>query len=227
MDNEMGMVIGFAVAWLIMYLLIFGFALANYIMTSWGLYSIAERRRISNPWLAWLPIGNYWIIGSIADEYDGRNGLKRKWRMVLLILNLIVIVTIVVFVIVTFVSIFSFAFRFEYIEPTAGEVFGMLGTIYVFAIIMSVVAATTQICGMICYNKIFESTVPEKSVKYLLLSLLVPLASAICLMICRNKGYSNPKPCKVAVAEQLPGAIDTIEEVVEPTEINDISSEDE
>ena len=46
------------------------------------------------------------------------------------------------------------------------------------------------ICQYICLFKIFESTVPEKAVKYLLLSILVPLAYPICLMKCRNKGYS-------------------------------------
>ena len=47
---------------------------------------------------------------------------------------------------------------------------------------------------IICTFKLFESTVPEKAVKYLILSILVPLASPICLFRCRNQGYSNPDP---------------------------------
>ena len=37
--------------------------------------------------------------------------------------------------------------------------------------------------------KIFESTVPDKALKYFLISLVVPFAAPICLFLCRNKGY--------------------------------------
>lgn len=45
------------------------FAAISYILLSWGLYSMAKRRKISKPWLAWLPFGNLWILGSLSDQY--------------------------------------------------------------------------------------------------------------------------------------------------------------
>ena len=59
--------------------------IASYVMTSLSVYTIAKRREINNPWLAWIPVANYWIVGSIADDYDEKNGIKRKWRLHLLI----------------------------------------------------------------------------------------------------------------------------------------------
>ena len=42
-------------------------ALVLYIFQSVALYSMAKNRGIANPWLAWLPIGNHWIAGSLSD----------------------------------------------------------------------------------------------------------------------------------------------------------------
>ena len=44
---------------------------------------------------------------------------------------------------------------------------------------------------MVCLYKVFESTVPEKAIKYFLVSLLVPLGKSICLLRCRNQGYEK------------------------------------
>jgi len=57
-----------------------------------------------------------------------------------------------------------------------------------------IIATALQIITYICFFKIFESTVPEKALKYFLLSLLLPLAQPICLFLCRNKGYQHPDP---------------------------------
>lgn len=63
--------------------------LVGYIFQSVGLYTIAKNRGIQNPWLAWLPIGNYWIAGSIADQYQYvANGAVKNRRKILLILSI-------------------------------------------------------------------------------------------------------------------------------------------
>ena len=38
-----------------------------YVIKSLGLYTIAKRRGIHHPGLAWVPIANTWILGSISD----------------------------------------------------------------------------------------------------------------------------------------------------------------
>lgn len=64
-------------------------ALVGYIFQSIGLYTIAKNRGINNPWLAWLPIGNYWIAGSIADQYQYVvNGQVKNRRKILLALGI-------------------------------------------------------------------------------------------------------------------------------------------
>ena len=44
--------------------------LVLYIFQSCSLYSIAKRRGISNPGLAWVPVAFVWILGSVSDQYQ-------------------------------------------------------------------------------------------------------------------------------------------------------------
>ena len=65
-------------------------AVALYVFQSIGLYTIAKRRGIENPWLAWLPVGYYWIAGSIADQYQYVvNGAVKNRRTILLVLGIV------------------------------------------------------------------------------------------------------------------------------------------
>ena len=45
------------------------FSLAIYVAISYSLYSIGKRNNVSNSWLAFVPIVQYYIIGSICEEY--------------------------------------------------------------------------------------------------------------------------------------------------------------
>lgn len=40
--------------------------LALYVMTSYGLYMMAERRGIKHSWLALVPIASLWLLGELA-----------------------------------------------------------------------------------------------------------------------------------------------------------------
>ena len=68
---------------------VLAFWVVGYVLRSLGLYTIAKRRGIHNPWLAWLPVGDYWITGSISDQYHyvTRGEVKNR-RIVLLVLSI-------------------------------------------------------------------------------------------------------------------------------------------
>lgn len=178
---------------LLLYLVIMGIGLASYIMNALALYKIADRRQIPNPWMAWLPFTSDWLIGNIVDDYDGRNGIKRKWRVLLLTLSLISVVGIIVVYVGMIIWMLRISITYAYSEPPIAEMLGAMIVMYVALIIFALLATAHSFCNAICIYKIFESTVPEKSVKYLLLYLLVPLAGPICLLRCKDKGYPYPQ----------------------------------
>ena len=46
------------------------FAVLSYVLTACGYHTVAKRRGIKNPWLAWVPVANVWLIGCISDQYQ-------------------------------------------------------------------------------------------------------------------------------------------------------------
>ena len=67
-----------------------------YVLQAIGLYTIAKRRNIAHAWLACVPVGSLWIMGSIADDYMARTGKKTKLRIWLAILSVVMVVLLVV-----------------------------------------------------------------------------------------------------------------------------------
>lgn len=62
------------------------YSLALYIGIAIALYSIAVRNNVKKPWIAFIPVFQYYIIGSLCEEYviKGFRITKLGWFMVLL-----------------------------------------------------------------------------------------------------------------------------------------------
>lgn len=170
---------------LLLYMFVLGLIITGYVLTSIGLYTLAKRRGIKYPGLAWVPVASNWIVGSLADEVDSHSGVCRNWRKVLIIMAVVVTGGMLfAYALLVFVGLVS-AFVI-----TMQEIFTVFMVLsYVLLIPLSIVSAAQGIIRAICIFKIFESTVPDKAVKYLLLSLMVPLAQGICLNKCKKLGY--------------------------------------
>lgn len=74
--------------------------IAIYVLTALGLQTIAKRRGINNPWLAWIPIADMWVLGCISDQYRHivKNQTKTK-RKLLPALQAVVLVLLVIIMI--------------------------------------------------------------------------------------------------------------------------------
>ena len=44
-------------------------SIAIYVFTALSLYTVAKRRGIAAPWLAWVPVARLWVLGSLSDQY--------------------------------------------------------------------------------------------------------------------------------------------------------------
>lgn len=86
--------------------------LAGYILIAVGLYTIAKRRGIRNPWLAWVPFGQSWMLGCVSDQYQhvakGRRKNKRTALLWLDIISTVLGVISVVLLIEAFVELFRY-----------------------------------------------------------------------------------------------------------------------
>lgn len=175
---------------LILFLFSIG-GLVNYILTAVSLYSIADKRNIPSAWTAWLPVANFWCIGSIVDYHSKLENKKSYWRKLLITLTIVGTAGIIVSYIVLIVQAIGIADMNLYDSYMSEDeivlmIFGKIVPTYIVFLISAVVMMTSNICLYVCYYKIFEYLVPGKEIKYFLISMLVPFGLAACLMKSRK-----------------------------------------
>jgi hypothetical protein len=77
-------------------------------------------------------------------------------------------------------------------EELAESALGLLIVFYLLLIALALAANALLICDGICRYMLFDFLVPEKAIKYMLLSYMVPFAYPICLFLCRNSTVGVP-----------------------------------
>ena len=153
------------------------FGVAVYVLTALSLYTIAQRRGLSRPWLAWIPVVSSWILGSLSDQYryvvKGENRSKRKLLLVMSILSAVLsTVVCVMCVVVAVQAVFGVmqGFQEDYLVRMVMEyVVSLLGLLLVQ---LGVMIAYAVIRYMALYD-VYKSLDPANSVLYLVLSILV------------------------------------------------------
>lgn len=63
--------------------------LIGYIFKAIGFYTIAKRRGINNPWLAFIPLAQEYIMGDIYDNINAYKFKQTNYKILLLVLVLI------------------------------------------------------------------------------------------------------------------------------------------
>lgn len=180
MSGTSGIVLSVVI--MVVYLAALGLGLAQYITFSLGLYDMARKRGIRYAWTAWLPLVGHWMLGAVVDHFAAQRGGKRRWGKVMLSICVIIVAAYMLFFGVMFVAGLTTALL-EYSDGQAlatGVIIGMV--IGYVALIVACIAYMP--CYAVCVYKIYEELMPEKAVKYLLLSFLVPLAVGICMLRC-------------------------------------------
>lgn len=159
-----------------------------YIFESIGLYTIAKRRGIHNPWLAWLPVGNTWILGSLSDQYQ--YVVKRKVtnkRKILMILALVSVGLSILSSINETVALYS--------DPYAMDHTDFLWTTLISGILTVAGAGVSVAAVVIEYIALFDlyrSCDPANDGLYLLLSIFVGVTRPFFIFACRKKDKGMP-----------------------------------
>ena len=162
--------------------------LVGYIFQSIGLYTIAKNRGIQNPWLAWLPIGNYWIAGSIADQYQYVvNGEVKNRRKILLILS---IAGMAVSSLVSSMVNGSFILTTEGVSMEQLSSLGAMGT--VFNLISSGLEIATFVFWQIALYDLYTSCNPKHNVLFLVLGIIFGVTIPYFIFFNRKKELGMP-----------------------------------
>lgn len=172
------------------------FSIASYVMTALALYTIAKRRGLHKPWLAWIPVVDSWLLGSISDQYryvaQGQTKSKRKWLLGLEIA--VVAIAVVFFSICASIIIQAVFSAVSYYDSDAllRSVTGSLITMLALLVpLVAVAIAKTVITYMALYD-VYKSLDPANCVMYLVLSILIPVTQPFFLLCNRNKDLGMP-----------------------------------
>ena len=180
---------------MIVYLLALAFSLVSYVLNAVGMYRIAKRRGIHHAWLAWIPVGNSWLLGSISDHYQyvAKKKITGR-RKALLAMNLILIVRSGVIVSGAFM-IYSFTTGPADLMGSGILLIGLLVVAYLalfgFSIAMLVVS-------FIAYYDLFQSSKPNCAVLFLILGVVFNVTLPFFVFACSgaDKGRPERRSCR-------------------------------
>lgn len=174
-------------------------SVVSYVFIALALYTIAQRRGIRKAWLAWIPIVNVWILGSISDQYQyvvkGEIKSKRKVLLIFSILGALCSLAGIVKIVAVFVSLMSAAMQGasgnEMGRLMIGNLMGGLA-IAVPALIVGVVKLVFEIMAL---HDVYASCDPDNKVLYLILSVIPGINEVtrpLFLFLCRNQDGGMP-----------------------------------
>lgn len=161
--------------------------IASYVLTGLALYTLAQRRGIRQGWLAWVPIFNCWLIGSLSDQYRyvvrGQIKSKRKW---LLVLNIILCGLIVALFSCAIAAAVNLAMGFR------GEMMGIVIAVAALGLALGLLSIVNAVIYFMALSDIYRSMDPENSSLFLVLSILFNVTEAFFLFFNRNKDLGMP-----------------------------------
>jgi len=207
MDFESGMymaeegiaeMIGVLVSLLGSNVLSFALGIAAYVLSSLGLYTIAQRRGIRNPWMAWVPVLSVWILGSIADQYRyvarGEVRSRRKVLITMAVLQVVAWIAVVVLLIVMVVSIVMQAPNFDSMgqKELMNVMLKSLLPVGGALMVMGIISLIAAVFRYIAYADLFASCDPDNKVLFLVLGILFSVTLPFFVFACRKKDLGMP-----------------------------------
>lgn len=184
---------------LIVYFLAMAFSVISYVLNAVGMYRIAKRRGIHHAWLAWIPVGCNWLLGSISDHYQyvAKQKVKRR-RKVLLTLSLVMVGALMAF----FGAVVAVA-----VSAGAGmdDMRASLGIVLcaVMYLVMMGLGLAVTVISYIAYYDLFRSCKPGNAVLFLILGVIFNVTLPFFIFFISNSDEGMPAR-RVRQSEQLP-----------------------
>lgn len=171
-------------------------SIAAYVLTAMGLYTVARRRGLNRPWLAWIPVVNCWILGSLSDQYryvvKGEIKSKRKVLLVLRILSAVIGTAMIGVCIAMVVNLTGGIMKGVDEDTMLRTVLGPLVSILGLCLPLMGVAIAFAVIRYIALYDIYRSMDPVNCTLFTVLSILVSITEPFFLFFNRNKDLGMP-----------------------------------
>lgn len=183
--------------------------IAIYVVRSVALYIIADRRGVKNPWLAWIPVGRDWVIGSLSDRFKHiTEGKQQSRRKILLALS---IASVAISLCSGVPKLLAIVLEVTGNGLAAAELVMLLVSVSMVVTVTGLVVGTAKLVfhHMSMYD-VYRSCCPRNAVLFLVLGILFGITEPFFLLWCRNKddgmpkGEENSAPAQEPKSEEKP-----------------------
>jgi len=169
--------------------------LASYVFCALSLYTIAQRRCIRKAWLAWVPVLNVWILGSISDQYRYvAKGEVRNKRKVLLTVSILQIIVAAVAAIKLAVNL-ALAVAGVAQGCDEMEVIRWFLSSLAYFVPVAILSLVGLVFRAMALYDLYSSCEPANNVLYLILSIIPGISHItrpLFLFLCRNQDGGMP-----------------------------------
>lgn len=171
-------------------------SIAAYVLTALALYTVARRRGLRNPWLAWIPVADSYLLGSLSDQYHyvvkGENKSKRKILLVLNILTAVMSIFLVGLVISLCVHAFGGIMRGTMPDTQIRQILHQVVNLFVVCLPLIGVSIAYAVFRFMALYDVYKSMDPSNCVLFLVLSILFSVTQPFFLFFNRNRDDGMP-----------------------------------
>ena len=189
--------------------------IAGYVLYAWGLCTIAKRRGISNPWLAWIPVANVWIVGSLSDQFryvtKGQIRNKRKTLLILMGVMAVLVIALIVLTAMNVVNMMPVAMEGSE-EAMVAEALSLVLWLLVGGLGIAGVSIAYAIIYYMAMYDVYTSLNPAYNVVFLVLSIIFHITEPFFVFFNRQKDLGMPPRCDIPVDPVQPQPLPPIQE---------------
>lgn len=166
--------------------------IAIYLLESISVYKMAKSAEIKNPWLAFIPVANDWVFGTLAEKYKKKNGTKSaRFGIILPVLEGIVLIEAIALTIFTVISIKEITgYALDAVNTSsemAPEQFMSLIPVIILYFALMAVAIAYAVVFFIALWRVYSSFDKLNATLYIVLSVIFTISVPIILFIIRNR----------------------------------------
>lgn len=170
--------------------------IAAYVLTALALYTVAKRRGLKNPWLAWIPVADSYLLGSLSDQYryvvNGENKSKRKILLVLRILIAVMSTALFAVLIAMCIQAFGGIMRGIGEAELVDQILGLALSLFGLSLPLIGIAIAYTVFRYIALYDVYKSMDPSNCILFLVLSILFGITSPFFLFFSRNRDDGMP-----------------------------------
>lgn len=171
-------------------------SIATYVLTALALYTIAKRRGLKNAWLAWIPVADCWLLGSLSDQYqyvvNGQHKSKRKILLLFRILITIMWISLMGLLANLFFHTFGSILWGSMNDDQIFQILHQAMNLLVLCLPLVGASIAYAVFRCMALYDIYKSLDPANCVLFLVLSILFGVTEPFFLFFSRNKDDGMP-----------------------------------